>query len=203
MSIRKWSAGLLAGAASLALITSADAQQKPQYGGTIEVATMFATLSALSWDPYDWNWKLNHDTSPFYEQLIAGDLDKSVKKGGKYKFIIDAFRDSTARSTRPQTAANVAPISAGMSAKESKWAREANQTEPGRPVWPGLCRVQCWSDQIRLLSESALQGKQASPPSSPRRGGSGTTGAAGSITVRGSAYGSVMVRACARRRRRA
>jgi len=91
MSIRKWSAGLLAGAASLALITSASAQQKPQYGGTLEIATMFYTLSALSWDPYDWNWKLNHDTSPFYEQLIAGDLDKSVKKGGKYKFIIDAF----------------------------------------------------------------------------------------------------------------
>ena len=91
MSIRKWSAGLVAGAASLALISSAGAQQKPQYGGTLEIATMFYTLSALSWDPYDWNWKLNHDTSPFYEQLIAGDLDKSKKKGGKYAFIIDAF----------------------------------------------------------------------------------------------------------------
>ena len=97
MSIRKWSAGLLAGAASLALIASASAQQKPQYGGTLEIATMFYTLSALSWDPYDWNWKLNHDTSPFYEQLITGDLDKSVKKGGKYKFIIDAFLPADAQ----------------------------------------------------------------------------------------------------------
>ncbi|HTE80297.1 MAG TPA: hypothetical protein VK634_06360 [Reyranella sp.] len=67
MSIRKWSAGLLAGAAGLALVAGAQAQQKPQYGGTLEIATMFYTLSALSWDPYDWNWKLNHDTSPFYE----------------------------------------------------------------------------------------------------------------------------------------
>lgn len=92
MSIRKWSAGLLAGATVLALATGAQAQQqKPQYGGTLEVATLFATLSALSWDPYDWNWKLNHDTGQFYEQLIAGDLDKSAKKGGKYSFVIDAF----------------------------------------------------------------------------------------------------------------
>lgn len=91
MSIRKWGSGLLAGAAGLALAATAQAQQKPQYGGTLEIATMFYTLSALSWDPYDWNWKLNHDTSPFYEQLIAGDLDKSKRKGGKYAFIIDAF----------------------------------------------------------------------------------------------------------------
>src|SRR5882724_3359190 len=70
---------------------SAENGGKPQYGGTLEIATMFATLSALSWDPYDWNWKLNHDTGEFYEQLVAGDLDKSVKKGGKYAFIIDAF----------------------------------------------------------------------------------------------------------------
>ena len=92
MSIRKWSVGLLAGAAALALATGVQAQQqKPQHGGTLEVATMFATLSALSWDPYDWNWKLNHDTGQFYEQLIVGDLDKSQKKGGKYAFVIDAF----------------------------------------------------------------------------------------------------------------
>src|SRR5882724_10096937 len=70
---------------------SAENGGKPQYGGTLEIATMFATLSALSWDPYDWNWKLNHDTGQFYEHLIVGNLDKSVRKGGKYPFIADAY----------------------------------------------------------------------------------------------------------------
>ena len=91
MLTRKWSRSLVAGVLGLALAGGAEAQQKPQYGGTLEVATMFATLSALSWDPYDWNWKLNHDTGEFYEQLVAGDLDKSIKKGGKYAYTIDAF----------------------------------------------------------------------------------------------------------------
>jgi peptide/nickel transport system substrate-binding protein len=69
----------------------ADKGVKPQYGGTLEIATMFATLSALSWDPHDWNWKLNHDTGQFYEQLVVGNLDKSVRKGGKHPFIADAY----------------------------------------------------------------------------------------------------------------
>ena len=77
---------LMAGAA-----VRAENGDKPQYGGTLEVATMFATLSALSWDPHDWNWKLNHDTGQFYEQLIVGDLDKSVRKGGKHPFVADAY----------------------------------------------------------------------------------------------------------------
>ena len=87
---------LLGGAAAALLaIGGAQAQsekpEKPQYGGTLEVGTMFATLSALSWDPHDWNWKLNHDTGQFYEQLIAGDLDKSKRKGGKHPFVADAY----------------------------------------------------------------------------------------------------------------
>ena len=86
-----------AAAATLMSISGAMAQgEKPQYGGTLEVGTQFATLSALSWDPHDWNWKLNHDTGQFYEQLIAGDLDKSVRKGGKHKFILDAYLPSDA-----------------------------------------------------------------------------------------------------------
>src|SRR4029453_2394886 len=91
---------LLGGAAAALLaIGGALAQQaqngekpeKPQYGGTLEVGTMFVTLSALSWDPHDWNWKLNHDTGQFYEQLVAGDLDKSKRKGGKHPFVADAY----------------------------------------------------------------------------------------------------------------
>ena len=45
----------------------------------------------MSWDPHDWNWKLNHDTGQFYEQLVAGDLDKSKRKGGKHPFVADAY----------------------------------------------------------------------------------------------------------------
>ena len=87
---------LLGGAAAaLLVIGGAQAQsekpEKPQYGGTLEVGTMFATLSALSWDPHDWNWKLNHDTGQFYEQLVAADLDKSKRKGGKHPFVADAY----------------------------------------------------------------------------------------------------------------
>ncbi len=92
---------LLGSALALALAAPALAQapatavappaETPKYGGTLEIATMFATLSALSWDPYDWNWKINHDGGQMYEQLIAGDLDKSVRKGGKHPFVIDAF----------------------------------------------------------------------------------------------------------------
>ena len=63
---------LLGGAAAALLaIGGAYAQggekpEKPQYGGTLEVGTMFVTLSALSWDPHDWNSKLNHDTGQIY-----------------------------------------------------------------------------------------------------------------------------------------
>jgi peptide/nickel transport system substrate-binding protein len=88
---RKWSAGLVTPLIGLALMGAAQAQQKPQYGGTVEVATVFATLSALSWDPLDWNWKLNHDAGQIYEQLIVGDLDKSRRKGGAYDFVFDSY----------------------------------------------------------------------------------------------------------------
>ena len=71
-------------------------ERKPQYGGTLEIGTVYVTLSALSWDPQDWNWKLNHDTGMYYEQLFAADLDKSVRKGGKYKFFADAWLPSDA-----------------------------------------------------------------------------------------------------------
>ncbi len=82
-----------AAAAALLCVGGVQAQDaaKPQYGGTLEVGTMFVTLSALSWDPHDQNWKLNHDTGQFYEQLIAADLDKSVRKGGKHPFVADAY----------------------------------------------------------------------------------------------------------------
>ena len=33
-----------------------------RYGGTLDIGTVYYTLSALSWDPIDWSWKINHDT---------------------------------------------------------------------------------------------------------------------------------------------
>ena len=82
---------ILRGAIALSLAfacgdAAAQTPAKPRYGGSLEIGTVFVTLSALSWDPQDWNWKLNHDAGMFYEQLFAADLDKSVRKGGKHKF---------------------------------------------------------------------------------------------------------------------
>ena len=66
-------------------------EEEPQYGGTLNVATPSRAMSALSWDPADWNWKQNHDTGMYFEQLFAADLDKSTKKGGPYPFTMQAF----------------------------------------------------------------------------------------------------------------
>ncbi|MFY9317832.1 MAG: ABC transporter substrate-binding protein [Burkholderiales bacterium] len=79
------------------LVSNASAQStKPQYGGTLRVTTWAPTLSALSWDPQEWHWKLNQDTSLYLEQLFAGDLDKSLRKGGKHRFVSDAWLPSDA-----------------------------------------------------------------------------------------------------------
>lgn len=65
--------------------------EPPQYGGELNIGTVYVTLSPLSWDPQDWNWKNNHDTSMVREQLFAADLDLSVKKGGRHRFVADAY----------------------------------------------------------------------------------------------------------------
>ncbi len=64
---------------------------EPQYGARLNLATVYAALNPLSWDPDDWAWKSNHDQGFFYEQLFAADLDKSVRKGGQYRFIAEAY----------------------------------------------------------------------------------------------------------------
>jgi peptide/nickel transport system substrate-binding protein len=64
---------------------------KPQYGGELKLGTVYVGISALSWDPADFNWKVNHDAGGEYEVLWSGDLSKSVKNGGKYKFVADAW----------------------------------------------------------------------------------------------------------------
>jgi peptide/nickel transport system substrate-binding protein len=63
----------------------------PKPGGTLDVGTVYITLSALSFDPADWNWKLEHDTGNYLDSLFVGDLSKSVRNGGKYPFYADAY----------------------------------------------------------------------------------------------------------------
>ena len=69
---------------------AADAES-PQYGGELNIGTVYVTLSPLSWDPQDWNWKSNHDTSMVREQLFSANLNLSAKKGGPYPFVADAY----------------------------------------------------------------------------------------------------------------
>ena len=78
--------------AAIALLLCAGAHaEAPKPGGTLNVGTVYITLSALSFDPADWNWKLNHDTGQYYEALFAADLSKSTRNGGKYPFYADAY----------------------------------------------------------------------------------------------------------------
>ena len=78
------------------LAPAAHAQSKPQYGGSLEIGSVYVTLSALSFDPADWNWKLNHDTGSYLEQLFAADLSKAKRFGGPHPFYADAYLPSDA-----------------------------------------------------------------------------------------------------------
>lgn len=64
---------------------------RPQYGGQLNIGTVYATLSALSWDPADWTWKSNHDTGNVREQLFTADLSKAASRGGPYPYTLDAY----------------------------------------------------------------------------------------------------------------
>ena len=71
--------------------TSQQQESEPQYGGSITVSPYQAGLSALSWDPADWNWKVNVDAGPYMEQLLVGDLSKGIRGGGKWRFDSEAW----------------------------------------------------------------------------------------------------------------
>jgi len=64
---------------------------QPQYGGTLNIGTVYLTMPPLSFDNADWTWKFNHDMGLTYEALFAADLDKSQSRGGPYEFTIDAY----------------------------------------------------------------------------------------------------------------
>jgi len=94
---RRWGAF---GAMGLSLFCAAAmpavADDAPKPGGALEVATLNRGLNVLTWDPADWNWKINHDAGQFYEQLFAADLGKSRRLGGPYPFYADAWLPSDA-----------------------------------------------------------------------------------------------------------
>ncbi|GAA5237014.1 ABC transporter substrate-binding protein [Verticiella sediminum] len=86
----------LSAAGTLALVAAlggagAQAAEAPQYGGKLEIINYYSTLSALSWDPADYVWKINHDAGHIYESLIAGDLGKASSRGGSHTFQADAW----------------------------------------------------------------------------------------------------------------
>jgi peptide/nickel transport system substrate-binding protein len=86
--------GLMAGAVALLLGGTAFGGQEgpaPQYGGSLEIGTVYYTISALSFDNYDFAWKHNHDTGAVYEQLFATDLSQAQHNGGKFAFVADAW----------------------------------------------------------------------------------------------------------------
>ena len=81
---------------ALPVSTRAQSSDAPQHGGTLEIATIFGSLSALSWDHKDWPWKINHDAGSIYEQLLVADLAKARRNGGPHDFRIDGWIPSDA-----------------------------------------------------------------------------------------------------------
>jgi peptide/nickel transport system substrate-binding protein len=75
---------------------AARAGEIPKHGGSLEVGTVYATLSPLTWSPYDWQWKINHDTGMVYDLLLAADLSKAKRNGGSHGFTADAWLPSDA-----------------------------------------------------------------------------------------------------------
>ena len=91
-----WRAWALAGAAWASPLCALAQAEKPQYGGTLNIGHHHVTLSPLSWDAADWTWKFNQDTGLTTETLFSADLSKSVGRGGKHRFISDAWLPSDA-----------------------------------------------------------------------------------------------------------
>jgi peptide/nickel transport system substrate-binding protein len=96
MGMKSLKGALMAGSMMLAGMTVAGGAaradgEKPQYGGALEIGSVYVTLSALSFDPHDWNWKLNHDTGQYLEQLFQGDLSKARSRGGPHPFVADGY----------------------------------------------------------------------------------------------------------------
>ena len=101
--MRKQALQQLAGIGALTFVLAAgpvaaqsQKMETPKYGGTLEIVTVYATISALSWDNYDYNWKHNHDTGQVYEQLFVTDVSQFKSRGGKWTMTPDAYIPSEA-----------------------------------------------------------------------------------------------------------
>ena len=92
LSMRVRAARWLRASARAPALLRAQKPEKPQYGGTLEVGTMFVSICRRCRGiRHDWNWKLNHDTGQFYEQLCGGDLDKTASaRAASIRFVADA-----------------------------------------------------------------------------------------------------------------
>lgn len=81
----------MSGASAQQVAEKVRAEEVPRHGGSLDIGTIYLTLSPLSWDPRDWGWKFNHDAGQMYEQLFVGDLSKAEGRGGTHKFVADAW----------------------------------------------------------------------------------------------------------------
>lgn len=82
---------LMAAAIATALPLGALAEAPPDdAGGMLNVATLYYTLDAVTWDTTMWNWKANHDML-YMDQLIMGDLKYGPRGSNNNDFVAQAF----------------------------------------------------------------------------------------------------------------
>lgn len=82
-------ASTVVGAAAL---TGAYGQtQTPKQGGKLDISTVWAAITPLSFDPYDWAWKTAHDTGGVYDTLFSADISKAKSRGGPYSLTTQFF----------------------------------------------------------------------------------------------------------------
>lgn len=77
--------------AGVGYVAAQQSDGEPQYGGSLTISPYQPGISALSWNPTDWNWKINVDAGPYMEQLLVGDLTKGIRGGGTWRFDSEAW----------------------------------------------------------------------------------------------------------------
>ena len=81
--------------------------EKPQTGGTLNIGMVYVTLSPLSWDPADWNYKTAQDAGLYYDRLFVADFAEDLTPPEEYTepreplFLPPVLRDQgTGRPTK-------------------------------------------------------------------------------------------------------
>lgn len=94
MNMSKWKVAAIVGVLATGWAGLAQAEQKaqeaPQLGGTVNIATVFMTLNATTWDLQNWTWKGNQDNLQM-ETLLRGDLQDGPRGSNQSNFIADAY----------------------------------------------------------------------------------------------------------------